>query len=211
MKTDKQAKPYITNELDHLQDQILQCRLCRDEFGFEPRPIVQGKYNSKIMQIGQAPSKSVHETGRPFDDASGRKLKGEWYQISDSMFYDPTNFYIASMAHCFPGKSPGGGDRRPPKVCATQWLLKEIESVHNEIYIIIGGYAAEFFFPGKKITSLAFEDKAIGGKPAYVLPHPSPLNVKWFRDNPMFEKERIPKIREKVHQALGQGSGRGNE
>ena len=191
------------NRLVSLQNQILQCRVCQDTFGFEPHPIVQGDYNAKIMQISQAPSRSVHETGKPFNDASGKKLRGEWYQISDEIFYNPANFYIVSMAHCFPGKSSGGGDRRPPKICSEQWLSKEMELVDNEIYIIIGGFAAEYFFPGEKITSLAFEDKKINGKPAYILPHPSPLNMKWFRDNPQFTAERVPNIRNEVHKILG--------
>ena len=190
------------NGLADLHNRILRCRLCQDTLGFEPHPIILGNYNAKIMQISQAPSKSVHETGKPFNDASGRKLRGEWYQISEEEFYNPDNFYIASMAHCYPGKAPGGGDRRPPGICSERWLLKEMELVDNEIYIIIGGIAAEFFFPGEKITSLAFEDKQINGKPAYILPHPSPLNMKWFRDHPQFTEKRIFKIRKEVHKVL---------
>lgn len=192
-----------SKRLVDLHSQILQCRLCRDTFGFEPHPVVQGNPGARIMQISQAPSKRVHETGRPFNDASGKRLRGEWYRISDEDFYNPDHFYIVSMAHCYPGKSPGGGDRRPPRVCSEQWLLKEMELVDNEIYIIIGGIAAEFFFPGEKITSLAFEDREINGKPAYILPHPSPLNMKWFRDYPEFTEKRILKIREEVHRVLG--------
>jgi len=191
------------NKLVNLQNQISQCRLCQDTFGFEPHPIVMGNHNAQIMQISQAPSKNVHETGKPFNDASGRKLRREWYRISDEEFYNPDNFYIASMAHCYPGKAPGGGDCRPPKICAKQWLLKEMEHVDNEIYIIIGGIAAEFFFPGEKITSLAFEDKQINGKPTYILPHPSPLNMKWFRDYPQFTEKRILKVQKEVHKVLG--------
>jgi len=192
----------MNNTLFNLQNQISECRLCKDMFGFEPHPIVLGNHNAKIMQISQAPSKSVHETGKPFNDASGRRLRREWYHISDEDFYDPNNFYIVSMAHCYPGKAPGGGDRRPPKICSRRWLLKEIELVDNEIYILIGGIASEFFFPGEKITSLAFEDRQINGKPAYILLHPSPLNMKWFKDHPQFTEERILKIQKEVHKAL---------
>lgn len=189
--------------LKRLQGQILSCRLCRDLFGFEPRPVVLGNRGARIMQISQAPSKTVHETGRPFNDASGRTLRGAWYQISDRDFYDPDLFYIVSMAHCYPGKAPGGGDRRPPKICAERWLTNELELVDNALYIIIGGIAASFFFPKRSLTSLVFEDHRLRGKPAYVLPHPSPLNVKWFMDYPQFAAERLPRIRKAVHQALG--------
>lgn len=162
-----------------------------------------GNVNSKIIQISQAPSSNVHKTLKPFDDASGRKLRSEWYHIPDEVFYDPDNFYITSIAHCYPGKSPGGGDRLPPKSCAEKWLLKEIELVNNEIFILIGGKAAGFFFPKEDFTSLVFEDSTINGKPAYVLPHPSPLNVKWFKDNPEFLNSRVREIEETVHKVLG--------
>lgn len=92
----EQEKNHSPSELAHIQNRILQCRLCQDAFGYEPRPIVQGNHNAKIMQISQAPSKSVHETGRPFYDASGRKLREEWYQISDEEFYNPDNFYVVA-------------------------------------------------------------------------------------------------------------------
>ena len=188
--------------LIQLQNQIEQCRSCEETFGFEPHPIVQGNYNAKIMQISQAPSKKVHETRKPFNDASGKKLRREWYRISDEDFYNPDNFYIVSMAHCYPGKAPNGGDLHPPKICSKQWILKEMELVNNEIYIIIGGIASEFFFPKEKITSLAFEDRQINGKPTYILPHPSPLNMKWFRDHPQFAEERMIKIQKEVHKIL---------
>lgn len=186
-----------------LREQIAACRICREEFGYEPRPILFGNSNSKIMQISQAPSKKVHETGIPFHDASGKKLREEWYRISDEQFYNPDNFYIVSTAHCFPGKAPGGGDRRPPKHCAERWLKQEVELVRNEIYILVGGVAAELFFPDKKLTDLVFEDQTINGRPAYILPHPSPLNVKWFKDHPQFEQQRMPYIAEVVHRVLG--------
>lgn len=192
----------MDKSFEQLRQEIAACRICREEFGHEPRPILFGNKNAGIMQISQAPSKKVHETGIPFNDASGRKLRHDWYRISDEEFYDPDNFYIVSTAHCFPGKAKGGGDRRPPKHCAERWLKREMELVENEIYIIVGGIASDLFFPGRKITELAFEDHEINGKPAYILPHPSPLNVKWFLDHPEFEKRRMPEIAEVVHRIL---------
>lgn len=188
---------------DELKAGILNCRECEALFGFEPHPVFQGRPDSKIMQISQAPSRNVHNTGKPFDDASGRKLRGEWYGIPDGVFYNPENFYIASVARCYPGKSPSGGDRPPPKACARLWLEKEMELVDNEIYLLVGGIAARRFFPGRDFSALVFHNQTLRGKPAYVLPHPSPLNVKWFMDHPDFFSARIWQVREAVHRALG--------
>jgi len=196
-------------EIEELKKGILNCRDCRELFGYEPHPVFQGQKDSRIMQISQAPSLLVHETGRPFNDLSGRRLRGEWYQISDEVFYNPADFYITSAAHCYPGKNPSGGDRLPPRHCTEKWLHHELESVDNHIYIIIGKRAADYFFPKSKFSESIFQDHRINGKPAYVLPHPSPLNVKWFKDHPCFEAERMPEIRGVVHKILERGIGGG--
>lgn len=192
----------MSQQFELLKKDLLSCRLCEERFGFEPHPVLIGNDNSKIMQIGQAPSRTVHQTLMPFTDASGKKLKYEWYRISDEVFYNPDNFYITSIGHCYPGKSPNGGDRLPPKCCAKKWLVKEVEAVNNKIFILIGGQAAGFFFPKENFTELVFRDLKLNGKPAYVLPHPSPLNIKWFKDNPAFLDSRILEIEKIVHQVL---------
>ena len=188
---------------EELRDEILSCRNCEARFGFTPHPIVTGNAHSKIMQISQAPSQNVHHTFKPFNDASGRKLRSEWYRIPDEVFYDPNCFYITSIANCYPGKSPSGGDRLPQKSCAQKWLTREIEQVDNEIFILIGRHAADFFFPKANFTELIFQDQLIHGKPAYVLPHPSPLNVKWFKDHPEFAETRVTQVSEAVRAVLG--------
>ncbi|MDF2802494.1 MAG: uracil glycosylase superfamily protein [Anaerocolumna sp.] len=70
-----------------LKEELLSCRECEEKFGFEPHPIVWGNNDSKIIQISQAPSQNVHDTLKPFNDLSGRKLRHEWYDINDEIFY----------------------------------------------------------------------------------------------------------------------------
>jgi uracil-DNA glycosylase len=190
------------DKLEELKSELRQCRECRDLFGFEPRPICMGNSCAKIMQVSQAPSIHVHNTGRSFNDVSGRRLRGEWYRISDETFYDPDIFYITSVGHCYPGKSKHQGDNPPPRICARKWLEREVSLVDNEIFILIGKAAADFFFPKSDFTELVFSDHEINGKDAYVLPHPSPLNVKWFKDHPEFENERVFVVRNAVHKLL---------
>lgn len=188
--------------LDELQNEILACRLCAPLFGFEPRPVVFGHQGAPIMQISQAPSLGVHRAGLPFYDQSGHKLKHEWYRIEESVFYNPEKFYLTSMAHCYPGKLPGGGDRPPPRVCA-EWLRREVNTVETGLYILIGRRAADYFFPKQNFASLIFHNQTILGKPALVLPHPSPLNYRWLRAHPDFEGARVAEIQTMVHAALG--------
>ena len=192
------AKEYHQRQrdLEQLHRQILACRLCREKFGFEPRPFVWGREEARIMQISQAPSLRVHRSGKPFDDQSGQRLR-QWYGVDAGTFYDQRVFYVTSIAHCYPGKTEKGTDRRPPLRCARLWLDKELEIVQNEIFIIIGSVAAKYFFPDADFTELVFyQSLMLRGKPAIVLPHPSPTNWRWLRAHPEFETERLPQVRE---------------
>jgi uracil-DNA glycosylase family 4 len=181
---------------------IRSCTACRKIFGFEPHPTFSGNQRAKILQISQAPSQNVHNTGKCFNDASGRKLREEWYKISDEEFYNDDNFYISGIGHCYPGKNSNGGDNKPSKDCADRWLRQELKLVDSKIIILIGRCSAEYFFPKKKFSDLVFNDQRIDGKLTLVLPHPSPLNRKWFKDHPDFEKRRLLEIRRIVHDAL---------
>lgn len=192
----------MKNKFNELISNLKKCRLCEKKFGFEPHPVILGNVNSKIVQISQAPSATVHENLKPFTDQSGKKLKYEWYQISDEDFYNPNNFYIAALAHCYPGKDKNGNDRMPPKVCYETWIKKELELINNEIYVVIGAKAAKTFFPNDNFNDLIFKDNYINGKLAIVLPHPSPLNIKWFKDHPKFLQDRIIEIRKEIKTIL---------
>ncbi len=192
----------MVNNFSELVREIKVCRECRSLFGFEPNPVFGGNQNAKILQISQAPSQNVHNTNKCFNDASGRKLRGEWYQISDEDFYNDDNFFISGVGHCYPGKSLNGGDKKPPKKCADKWLRQEIKFVNSKIIVLIGRYSASYFFPNDDFSSLIFKNQEIDGKLTIVLPHPSPLNQKWFKDHPDFESKRLPEIRKIIHNLL---------
>ena len=98
----------MEKDFNNLIKEIRKCNICEDKFGFKPHPVVIGSATSKIVQISQAPSKTVDTTLKPFTDQSGKKLKYEWYQISDEEFYNPDNFFITALAHCYPGKDKNG-------------------------------------------------------------------------------------------------------
>ncbi len=189
-------------DFESLRKEILSCKECEEKFGFTPHPIVFGNKNAKIVQISQAPSKKVYETFKPFNDISGKKLKYDWYEITDEEFYNPDNFYIVSLAHCYPGKDKKEKDNAPPKNCYEKWVKKELFFIDNKIYIFVGAMAANVFFSNKKFKDLVFKNNIYNGKLALVLPHPSPLNFKWLKDNPEFMKTRIIEIRKIIKNIL---------
>lgn len=196
------VKPNSKELFTQLKEQIINCRLCQRDFGFEPKPVFWGNQTAKIVHISQAPSLNVYKTQRPFNDKSGEKLRKEWYQVTDEEFYNSSLFYITAIAHCYPGKNKSGGDKKPPKVCAEKWLKRELKLLKPKLFLVLGNYAANFFFPKRKLSELVFENLKVDGVPCFVLPHPSPQNIKWFKDYPEFEKERLSGIREGIRKAI---------
>jgi len=189
------------NFLDFVNN-LKKCDVCKEKFGFKPNPVFWGNENSKIMQISQAPSTSVNNSLKPFTDQSGNRLKYKWYEITDDIFYNPDNFYIVSLAHCYPGKDKNGNDNLPPKICYEKWVKKEIEYVNNKIYIIIGAKAAKVIFPKEKFNDLIFKNNYLNNKLTIVLPHPSPLNFRWIKEHPEFTEKRLPEVREIIKNIL---------
>ena len=187
---------------ESLKEQIQKCEYCKEKFGFEPYPIFWGKKNSKIVQISQAPSKNVHNSGKPFTDMSGKTLKYDGYQINDEDFYNMDNFFISALAHCYPGKAKNGNDRQPPECCFEKWIKKELDILENRMYIIIGAKAAKKFFPNENYNDLIFKNNYLNNKLAIVLPHPSPLNKKWLKEHPEFMNKRIFEIRKIIHNVI---------
>jgi len=195
-------------DFEEFQNELRKCRYCKDVLGlnFEPKPLVWGNKNAKIVQISQAPSLRASIFGRPFSksetepDASGKRLL-EWYDIPKNVFWNPNIFYITAVAHCFPGKDKSG-DAKPPIICAKLWLWKELSYLNPKLFLVIGVYASNFIFPNKNFTELVFTDQTLLNKPCFVLPHPSPANKKWFKEHPEFERKRIVKIRAAIHDAI---------
>ncbi len=192
-------------DLIQFQKKLKNCRICKNVIG---PPLVWGDKKAKIVQISQAPSQTAIKKQKVWSDAAGRRLKYEWYQVSDKVFYNPKNFYITALGHCFPGKDKKGGDKKPPKICADKWLHKEISYLKPKLFIVIGKMAATYLFPGKEYKELIFNDQKLNEIRCFVLPHPSPANIKWFKDNPEFGKRRLSKIRQTIHQILNSGLSR---
>lgn len=190
------------NNFNKLKEEIKKCRDCRKLFGFEPNPVFCWNENSKIIQISQAPSQNVHITNKNFNDNSWKKLINNWYKISEDDFYNENNFYITSISHCYPWKNPKWWDNKPPIYCANKYLKQELNLVNSKLIILIWRFSANYFFPKKDFKELIFNNQEINWKLTIVLPHPSPLNQKWFKDNPDFEKQRLIEIRKIIQETL---------
>ncbi len=166
---------------------------------FEEKNILPfwGNQNATIVHIGQAPSKSGVKNQKPFSDKTGEKLR-RWYGLTEEEFYDKDKFYLTALGLYFPGKQKGGGDKTPSMHFAKEWLTKEISFLNPKLFVILGRLAATFFFGNEKFEKLVFEDQRINGVKTLVIPHASPLNIKWFKDHPDFLTKRLPYVRDTI-------------
>lgn len=185
--------------MEDLLQNIRQCNICSKHLPLGPRPIVSAHPDSKIIIIGQAPGTSVHKTGIPWDDPSGKQLR-KWLGVTDEVFYDETKIALVPMGFCYPGKGKTG-DLPPRPECAPQWhkpLLNKLQNV--ELVILIGMYAQKYYLQKetkKTLTETVANFK--GYLPKYLpLPHPSPRNRFWLTKNPWFDVEVLPELRERV-------------
>ncbi|ESP92458.1 MULTISPECIES: uracil-DNA glycosylase family protein [Pseudoalteromonas] len=184
-----------------LLNEIAQCRLCSAQFEHDPSPVVQGSARAKILIAGQAPSMSVHKTGKPFNDASGKKLRA-WLGVSELQFYDPSLFAIVPMAFCYPGKGKSG-DKAPPKICAATWRKKLLAEFNNiEFTIVIGQYAQAYHLEGFTNVTDTVREWASFMPEQMPIPHPSPRNLYWLKQNPWFEINAIPALKNRVSAIL---------
>ena len=167
-----------------------------------PRPVLQIDRSARILIAGQAPGRRVHETGIPFDDPSGDRLR-EWLGISRETFYDPTKVAILPMGFCYPGTGKSG-DLPPRPECAETWRKKLLACLqHVELTLVIGQYAQRWHLPHRHEnltkTVRAWKDYAPHVIP---LPHPSPRNNIWLKKNPWFANSLLPILRENVQAVL---------
>ncbi|MFC1749743.1 uracil-DNA glycosylase family protein [Pseudomonadota bacterium] len=188
----------MSEKLKQLADKIRSCRVCEKKLPLGPRPVLQVDRRARILIAGQAPGARVHESGVPFDDLSGDRLRG-WMGIDREIFYDPTKIAILPMGFCYPGKGKTG-DLPPIPLCAETWrqaVLNQLKDI--KLTLVIGQYAQNWHLEEAEntltATVKAWENY---GPDLMPLPHPSPRNNIWLKKNLWFEKQLVPTLKRKV-------------
>jgi len=190
------------SSLTSLLREVRACTLCAQHLPLGPRPVVQVHESARILIAGQAPGRKVHDTGVPFNDASGERLRA-WLGISREVFYDAERVAILPMGFCYPGTG-NSGDLPPRPECAPAWRAALLSRLKNlRLTLVIGQYAQASHLPGADESLTEVVRAWRQHWPAMVpLPHPSPRNNLWFKRNPWFEQELIPVLRNRVKQVL---------
>ena len=186
-----------------LHRDIAACRICADALPHEPRPVVQFSATSRILIVGQAPGSKVHESGVPWDDASGTRLR-EWTGLSDAQLHDPALTAIVPMGFCYPGKG-ASGDLPPRRECAPQWHEQVLAGLPaNRLTLLVGSYAQAHYLPHTRKWSMTERVRRFTefGPETIPLPHPSWRSTLFMRNNPWFEAELLPVLRDSVAKQL---------
>ena len=188
--------------LASLLTEVRSCTLCTAQLPHPPRPIFQLHSKARILIAAQAPGRKVHQSGVPFDDASGNRLR-TWMGLTRDVFYDPEQIAIVPIGLCFPGAGRSG-DLPPRRECAPAWREKLLGRLRSlQLTLVIGQYAHAYHF-GMSDFSLTERVKSWRAywPSAIPLPHPSGRNNVWLHRNPWFESELLPSLRMRVSEIL---------
>jgi uracil-DNA glycosylase len=194
------------SSLKSVVSRIRACRICAGELAHGVRPVLRVSRTAQLCIAGQAPGIRVHNTGVPYSDPSGERLRA-WLAIDRETFYDERRVAIVPMGFCFPGYDAAGGDKPPRSECVSHW--------HDDLFLAapkfrlilaIGIYAQRYHLKGRAKKSVTETVRAWRDyEPVVIpLPHPSWRNNGWLKKNPWFETELLPHLRGRVADILSQ-------
>ena len=179
--------------------------MCKGRLPHEPRPVFRVGHGARLLIVGQAPGRRVHESGLPWNDPSGDVLR-EWMGLDRGAFYDASRIAIVPAGLCYPG-TVGGADLPPRRECAPLWQPRFAAALpHIELVLLVGSYAQKYFLKESAKASLGETVRAFRQylPEFFVLPHPSWRNKAWLKRNLWFASDVIPELRRRVKGCIGQ-------
>ena len=186
-----------------LLNQIRACNICENHLAFGDKPVMLASEKSKIIVVGQAPGRKVHETNIPWNDQSGDNLRN-WLGVDKELFYDTDYFALMPMAFCYPGTGKSG-DLPPRKECAPLWHEQLVTLMpEKKIFLLVGAYAQKYYLGKNQKENLTETVKNFESylPTFFPLPHPSGRNNIWQAKNPWFKQEVLPALKEIVSEVL---------
>ncbi|MEN3951134.1 uracil-DNA glycosylase family protein [Iodidimonas sp. SYSU 1G8] len=194
----------MSGELEKLLGEIRACRVCEAVLPLGPRPTLRAQETARVVIVGQAPGTKVHETGIPWNDRSGDRLR-DWLALDRERFYDESRIAIVPMGFCYPGRDRNGGDSPPRPECAPLWHARLRALLPQaDLTLLVGSYAQAWYLGARRKATMT---ETVAHWRDYLpdffpTPHPSWRNTAWLRRNPWFEAEALPVLRERVRRLI---------
>lgn len=195
----------MSERLSALLSEVRSCTRCAAHLPFGPRPVLIASASARLLIVGQAPGRRVHETGIPWNDPSGDRLR-DWMQLDRERFYDQKRIAIIPAGLCYPGTGPGG-DLPPRPECAPCWHPRLVPKLPKlQIALLVGSYAQAYYLGDLRRRTLTDTVRAWRDYlPHFLpLPHPSPRNQMWLKRNPWFAEDVLPFLRNVVRITVAQ-------
>lgn len=183
----------IDNDWSAFETAFRSCTKC-EAAGFIPaaRPLTLITPQAKVYLVGQAPSRTDHETHGFYVGPAGEKLKGWLVTAGFSAEALGTTIYATAMTRCFPGRKPGMSTDRAPsraeqKLCS-EWMDRELSLLDIRLIIPFGTMAINRFLGTGPLTERIGNVYQYNGIPVAPLPHSSGAST-WL--NSQENKERL--------------------
>jgi uracil-DNA glycosylase len=181
------------------------CDTCAEVLPFKPKPIFRVGRRARLLIVGQAPGRRVHETGIPWNDPSGEVLRS-WLAMDRAAFYDTSRIAIVPTGLCYPG-TVNGADLPPCAECAPLWQPRFRAALPKiRLTLLVGSYAQAFYLKERRKKTLGETVRAYRDylPDFFPLPHPSWRNLGWLKKNPWFTTQVIPALRRRVNACIRQ-------
>jgi uracil-DNA glycosylase len=189
--------------LRNLLHEVRGCTVCAGTLPLGPRPVLQIARSARLLIVGQAPGRKVHETGIAWNDASGDRLR-DWLELDQSTFYDEKRVAILPIGLCYPGAG-GGADKPPRAECAPLWHARVLALLPGiQRTLLVGQHAQRYYLPSTRRATMTETVRAYSeyGPRFFPLPHPSWRCVAWIRKNRWFEETVLPDLRRVVRASV---------
>lgn len=184
--------------------EVRACQICSEHLPLGPRPVLQLTSAARLLIIGQAPGSKVHQSGIPWNDASGDRLR-DWLNLDRSVFYDAAKVAIIPMGLCYPGAGESGGDMPPRPECAPLWHERLLNHLPDrQLTLLIGQYAQRHYLGSRRKGSMTETVRSFSDycPHFFPLPHPSWRSQIWMQKHPWFERSVIPELRNAVRKSI---------
>jgi uracil-DNA glycosylase len=194
----------MPESLSRVSREARACELCKDHLPQAPRPVFLVGRSARLLIVGQAPGRRVHETGIPWNDPSGDVLR-EWLALGREAFYDTSRIAIVPTGLCYPG-TVGGADLPPCRECAPAWQPRFRAALPElRLTLLVGSYAQAYYLKARRKRTLAQTVRAYRDylPEFFVLPHPSWRNKLWLRKNAWFADDVLPALRRRIRALPG--------